>query len=237
MGYWHHLELGAAAPERCVQRRHVPQEAPVLLQGDGVVRGGHQPPADVPHQQCASTGRRGPCGGLDGHGHDGLIEAARQPPQDSALPQLERRAAEAACGSHGPVLRQVETLEHVRLAANDHSFQRRARLARRMAERFPLGGLAEQAGQIVDHRCAVHRRPTPRLSHPRTPPGEPRWRYNTIGVPPVGSRPPCRPPRPPLSATSPCRRLHIHPGMNENALFILRDICRYPGASGPVRLH
>ena len=57
------------------------------------------------------------------HPDDRLVEARRQPGQQASLPGQQRRPAQAAGRPHGPVFRQVQMLEHVRLPADHDSLE------------------------------------------------------------------------------------------------------------------
>ena len=146
-----HLELVPAGPEGRVQGGHVPQKARMLGQRDRRVGGGHEPPADVVHEQGAAAPLRG-------GGHDRLVQAAGQAGQDAAFPQHQRGPAQAARSPHGPVPGQVEVLEHVGLPVDHDPLQRGSRLAGSLVKPGPFGRTREQGGQLIRHRPPPSRR-------------------------------------------------------------------------------
>ncbi len=172
------VAFAAALPERGVQRGHVPQEPQVLVQADRLIAHRDQPPRHVPHQQGTSARGRPASGVLRGHPHDRLVETRGQPRQQAALPGQQRRAAQAARRPHGPVLGQVEVLEHVRLPADHHPLQPGPGFPRRPVQPGPLGrardelghagmqgnGAAGRALRPVRHRPP----PSPRAATPAT---------------------------------------------------------------------
>ena len=147
-----HVELGAARPERGVQRGHVPQEPQVLGHRDDLIRGRDQPGRHIVHQQGAAPGPGGsPAGGalFRGGPHDRLVEAAGQAAQDAPLPELQRGAPQRAGRAHGPVLAQVEVLEHVGLAADDDPLQPGPGLARDLLQDRPPGHPGQKLGHVA----------------------------------------------------------------------------------------
>ena len=85
----------------------------------------------------AATGRAGARSGLGRCPDDGLVEAARQLGQDAPLPQHQRCPGQAAGGPHGPVVGQVEVLEHVGLPVDDNPLQPGPGLARGVCQHLP----------------------------------------------------------------------------------------------------
>ena len=127
-------------PEGCLELGHVGEEALVQLLGDRGVLVGEQPGRDVLHHQRDAS-RSGWPGRVGAGGDDGLADAGGEPVEDPALPQLHRVAGEVAQGTHRPVRRGVEALDHERAcrrrgsAPAGHRTPRRSAASRRRSLR------------------------------------------------------------------------------------------------------
>ena len=141
VGRRNHVEFVAAVPEAGVQRRHVPEEAPVLVAGYRIAGRGNQPAGHIAHQHRAAGRSVRP------DRDDRLVEAGRQAGEDAPPPQFERRATQPARCPHGPVISEVKPLQHVRLAPDHDAFELCAGLPWRV-QRCPFGRLGEQGGEI-----------------------------------------------------------------------------------------
>jgi hypothetical protein len=108
-----------------VHRGHVIEKPPVLGQRDAVGAGGHEPGRDVPHEDRAL-----PTLWVVRHRHDRVVELGRQPVEQAVLPEDRRpwrpTTRAVAEGAHDPIEVYAEMLEHVRLARDEHAFERRA---------------------------------------------------------------------------------------------------------------
>jgi len=117
-------EVVVPAPERRVERGHVVQEAELLVERDGVVTGGDQVGGRVAHQQRGTPAvATEPGSGTD----DGVVEARWQRVEQAALPHGEGPGREVARAPHDPVVVDVEVLDDMRLAVDQHPLERRSR--------------------------------------------------------------------------------------------------------------
>ena len=167
------------APEPGRQLGQVVEERGVLVQGDRLVALGHEPVADVAHEQ-----RRPPPVPAQAGAAPTTVWSivGGRASSNPAAHTLHRAAGEVAERAGEPVVVDVHHLEHVALAVDLDPLERRARLGVARAERPAPGGARRSAPRPSRHR--------------------PRGQCRVAGHPP--SLRPCRP-RAPASRRRPHR--------------------------------